>query len=214
MKTLNDLVLGDNTLVMFSSDNGPEVTSVINMRKDYGNDGARPWRGMKRDNWEGGHRVPMIARWPGRIKAGSLTDQPFCLTDVTATCAAVVEADLPNDAAEDSFNFLPVSSGDQPSDQHLRKYTLHQTISLALAIRHGPWKYLDHQGSGGNNCSRPRLKPFRLKDTASGVVGQLYSLATDPGETTSLHSEHPKIVKELKSKPNEFRSSGRSAPAR
>jgi arylsulfatase A-like enzyme len=147
------LVGHPNTVLMFSSDNGPEVTSVINMRKDHGHDGARPWRGMKRDNWEGGHRVPLIARWPGRIKPGGVTQQTFCLTDVMATCAAIVEAELPYDAAEDSFNFLPVLTGEQVDDQLVREYTLHQTISLALAIRRGSWKYLDHQGSGGNSCS-------------------------------------------------------------
>lgn len=86
LKTLDRLGLADNTLVMVSSDNGPEVTSVINMRKDYQHDGARPWRGMKRDQWEGGHRVPFIARWPGKIMAGSTTGQTTCLTDVMATC--------------------------------------------------------------------------------------------------------------------------------
>lgn len=63
---------------------------------------------MKRDNWEGGHRVPMIARWPGIIKAGTIADQTVCLTDLMATCAAIIGTDLPSDAAEDSVNLLPV----------------------------------------------------------------------------------------------------------
>jgi arylsulfatase A-like enzyme len=214
MKTLDKLGVANNTLVMFSSDNGPEVTSVINMRKDHHHDGARPWRGMKRDNWEGGHRVPMIARWPTQIEPSSVTDQPFCLTDVMATCAAVVDAELPNDAAEDSFNFLPVLTGSQPDNEPIREYTLHQTISLALAIRRGPWKYLDHQGSGGNNYDRPHLKPFQLTNTAPGAAGQLYNLETDPGETTNLYRQHPAIVQELKSKLDEFRTSGRSVAKR
>ena len=90
LKTLERLGVANDTLVMFSSDNGPEVTSVINMRADYDHDGARPWRGMKRDQWEGGHRVPLIARWPGKIKPGTDTDQMTSLTDIMATCAAVV----------------------------------------------------------------------------------------------------------------------------
>ena len=73
-----------NTLVVFSSDNGPEVTSVIRMRKDYGHDGARPWRGMKRDDWEGGHRVPAIAWWPGRIRPG-VSDQLAISIDLMPT---------------------------------------------------------------------------------------------------------------------------------
>lgn len=214
LETLDQLNVADNTLVIFTSDNGPEVTTVINMRGDHQHDGARPWRGMKRDNWEGGHRVPMLARWPGRIAPGRTTDQTFCLTDVMATCAAIVRADLPNDAAEDSFDFLPVLTGTQPDDQPSRDYTLHQTISLALAIRQGPWKYLDHQGSGGNNYKSPNLQPFALPDTAPDAPGQLYDLVADPGETTNLYFEYLAVAQRLKSKLDEFRASGRSVSTR
>jgi len=134
MNALESLGMADNTLVMVTSDNGPEVTSVVHMRKDYQHDGARPWRGMKRDQWEGGHRVPFIARWPEKIKAGSESAQTICLTDVMATCAAIVNSALPNNAAEDSYNILPLLLGDT-RDKPERRYTLHQTIKLALAIR-------------------------------------------------------------------------------
>ncbi len=213
MKTLERLGLADNTIVMFSSDNGPEVTSVLNMRNDHGHDGARPWRGMKRDNWEGGHRVPFIVRWPGKVKQGSTTDQTVCLTDVMATCAAIAGAELPNDAAEDSYDILPVMKGEQ-GDEAVRRYTLHQTIKLALSIRSGPWKYLDHKGSGGNNYGAEKLKPYVLPDTAAEAPGQLYNLDVDPGETTNLYFKHPEIVKELKDKLEEYKASGRSAPVR
>ena len=212
LKALDRLGLADNTLVMVSSDNGPEVTSVVNMRKDHQHDGARPWRGMKRDQWEGGHRVPFIARWPGKIKAGSISDQTICLTDVMATCAAVAGAQLPNDAAEDSYNILPVLLGKQ--DKPVRRYTLHQTIKLELAIRRGPWKYLDHKGSGGNSYSREHLAPYALPDTAPEAPAQLYNLDSDPGETTNLYYKHPEIVKELKTQLDAYRQSGRSAPLR
>ena len=214
LKTLDRLGFADNTLLIVSSDNGPEVTSVVNMRKDHRHDGARPWRGMKRDQWEGGHRVPFIARWPGKIKAGSTTDQTVCLTDVMATCAAVAGAELPNDAAEDSFNILPVLLGKQGKNRPVRRYTLHQTIKLELAIRRGPWKYLDHKGSGGNNYARPSLAPYALPDTAPEAPGQLYNLETDPGETTNLYNKHPGIVKELKTQLDTYRKTGRSAPLR
>ncbi|HJP00558.1 MAG TPA: sulfatase-like hydrolase/transferase [Planctomycetota bacterium] len=213
MKTLEQLAVAEDTLVLFSSDNGPEVTTVVNMRETHGHDGARPWRGMKRDNWEGGHRVPLIARWPGRIEAGSVSDQTVCLTDLMATCAAIVQADLPDDAAEDSFNFLPVLTGEQ-GDEPVREYTLHQTMSLALAIRRGPWKYLDHRGSGGNNYTRPHLKPYVLPEHAPDAPGQLYNLDQDPGETSNLHDEHPEIVRELKTRLEQFKRAGRSAPSR
>jgi len=213
MKTLDELGLADRTLVMFSSDNGPEVPTVIAMRRDHHHDGARPWRGMKRDQWEGGHRVPLIVRWRGHVAAGSVTDQTVCLTDVMATCAAIVGSRLPNGAAEDSYSFLPVLLGEQGSEP-VRRYTLHQTISLALAIRRGPWKYLDHRGSGGNNYGHEALRPFALPEKAPEAPGQLYNLDTDPGETDNLYFKHPEIVEELKSQLEKYKESGRSAPLR
>jgi len=168
---------------------------------------------MKRDNWEGGHRVPFIARWPGRIRPGSQSDQTACLTDVMASCAAIVGARLPNNAAEDSYDLSPVLLGDQ-GDEAVREYTLHQTISLALAIRRGPWKYLDHKGSGGNSYANERLKPFAIPDTAADAPGQLYNLELDPGETTNLYYRYPGIVQELKAKLEQYKQSGRSAPLR
>jgi arylsulfatase A-like enzyme len=212
MQTLERLGLADNTVVMFSSDNGPETTSVVRMRADHDHDGARPWRGVKRDQWEGGHRVPFIVRWPGKIAAGRTTDQTVCLTDVMATCAAITGAALPTNAAEDSFDLLPVLLG-RESGAPIRPYTLHQTISLALAIRQGPWKYLDHRGSGGNNYEKSELKPFARPDTAPEAPGQLYHLTLDPGETTNLYFKHPEKARELKALLEATKSAGRSRPA-
>jgi arylsulfatase A-like enzyme len=211
MKTLKRLKMADNTVVMLSSDNGPEVTSVVHMRADYGHDGARPWRGMKRDKWEGGHRVPFIVRWPGKIANGSTSDQTVCLTDVMATCAAITGTVLPGNAAGDSFDLLPILLRKESGGQ-VRTYTLHQSINLALAIRKGPWKYLDHPGSGGNNYDNPELKPFALPDTAPDAPGQLYNLETDPGETVNLYFKQPEIVRELKALLENSKTQGRSAP--
>jgi arylsulfatase A-like enzyme len=210
IKTLDRLGMADNTVVMFSSDNGPEVTSVVNMRADYGHDGARPWRGVKRDQWEGGHRVPFIVRWPGKIASGSTSDQTVCLTDIMATCAAITGTALPDSAAQDSFNILPLLLNKE-SGGTVRPYTLHQTISLALAIRKGPWKYLDHRGSGGNNYNNPELKPFALADNAPDAPGQLYNLESDPRETVNLYFKHPEIVQELKALLEKSKAEGRSA---
>lgn len=212
IETLERLGMGENTIVMFSSDNGPEVESVIHMRADHGHDGARPWRGVKRDQWEGGHRVPFIARWPGKIPAGNTSDQTVCLTDVMATCAALTGATLPDNAAEDSFDLLPAFLGKAGATQ-IRPYTLHQTISLALAIRKGPWKYLDHRGSGGNNNGRAGLQPYALPDSTPDAQGQLYNLETDPGEKVNLYFQHPEITRELKELLEESKASGRSRPA-
>jgi arylsulfatase A-like enzyme len=211
LKTLERLGVADQTLVIVTSDNGPETTSVIHMREDHDHDGARPWRGLKRDQWEGGHRVPLIVRWPGKIRPGSVSGQTVCLTDLMATCAAITGAEIPDDAAEDSFDLLPILS-EEDGGQPVRQYTLHQTISLALAIRRGPWKYLDHRSSGGNDYDRKLLRPFALPDTAPEAPGQLYNLDRDPGETTNLYFEEPEIVEELKAKLEESKQLGRSAP--
>jgi arylsulfatase A len=211
MATLERLGVADNTLLIFSSDNGPETTTVIHMRADYGHDGARPWRGMKRDQWEGGHRVPLLVRWPGRIHPASVSDQTVCLTDVMATCAAITGFKLPADAAEDSVSFLPTLLG-QDEDGPVRDYTLHETISLALAIRQGPWKYLDHRGSGGNNYTRGPLKAFALPETAPDAPAQLYNLSNDPGETNNLYFKRPDVVQKLKSLLETSKASGRSSP--
>jgi arylsulfatase A-like enzyme len=180
------------------------------MRQTHRHDGARPWRGVKRDQWEGGHRTPFIASWPGRIQAGTTSDQLISLTDVMATCAEIVGADLPEDAAEDSYNLLPVLLGTQ-GDSNVRRYLLQQTISLELAIRDGHWKYLDHKGSGGNNYCQA-MKPYALADTDPDAPGQLYDLKSDPGETRNLYSRYPDRVRAMKAKLEAFKSSGRSAP--
>jgi arylsulfatase A-like enzyme len=210
MATLEKLGVADNTLVIFTSDNGPEVASVVHMRADHGHDGARPWRGIKRDQWEGGHRVPFIVRWPGRVKAGATSAQLTSLTDVMATVAAITGAALPRDAAEDSFNLLPVLEGRATAP--VRPYLLTQALggTRALAIRRGQWKYLDHPGSGGNSYTTGPLKPFAGPESAPGIPGQLYDLATDPGETNNLYTAHPEIARELKALLEKSKADGRS----
>ena len=141
MKTLKELGVADNTLVMFSSDNGPETPTVWHMRKEYGHDGSHPWRGVKRDVWEGGHRVPLIAHWPGRIKAGAKSKQTISLVDIMATLGAITGATLPNDAAEDSFDFKDVLLG-KDDGKPVREFTM-QASWQGLSIRHGKWKYLE-----------------------------------------------------------------------
>jgi arylsulfatase A-like enzyme len=210
---LDELAIAEDTLVIVTSDNGPEVPTVINMRKTHKHDGARPWRGVKRDNWEGGHRVPMLVRWSGKVKPGSISEQTVCLTDLIATCAALVEYVLPNDAAEDGFDLSPILFGE--AKKTIRLFTLHQTISLELAIRQGEWKYLDHKGSGGSNYGSDGewgLKRYALPEKSPHAPGQLYNLKDDPGETNNLYFTKPKIRKKLKEKLDELNRIGRSLP--
>ena len=213
MATLDRLGLAENTLVVFTSDNGPEIASVYHMREDHGHDGARPWRGIKRDQWEGGHRVPTIARWPAAIEAGSTTSETFCLTDIMATVASLAGCDLPDGAAEDSFDFAPVLLGTHDGAP-VREFTLHQTNRLELAIRQGRWKYLDHAGSGGNDYSREMLAGYVIDDGAPGAPAQLYDLDADPGETANLYFEQPETAARLKAELDRIVKTGRSAPRR
>ncbi len=207
MKTLKELGVADNTIVIFTSDNGPEVASAVHMRADHQHDPAHPWRGIKRDQWEGGHRVPFLVRWPNKIQANTTCDQLTSLTDVMATMAAITGTELPHHCAEDSFSMLPAWLGNAPSP--IRPYLLTQSFSAKfLAIRRGNWKYLDHPGSGGNNYEKnPELKPYYLPDDAPA---QLYDLASDPRETKNLLTEKPEIVKELKKLLEKSKAQGRS----
>ena len=213
MKTLQELDVVDNTLVIVSSDNGPEVSTVYHMRHDHDHDGARPWRGVKRDNWEGGHRVPFIVNWPGKVAPNSTSAQIISLCDVFMTAAELVGAKVADNTAEDSFSLLPIlmSQDREP----IRPYLLQQafTGSRDLAIRRGRWKYMAHKGSGGNNYeSSLELKQYALPDTAPSAAGQLYDLESDPGETQNLALQHPEIVGELNTLLKQSIASGRSRP--
>lgn len=211
MATLQRLGVDKNTLVLFTSDNGPEVTSVVHMRKDYDHDGARPWRGVKRDQWEGGHRVPFLARWPDRIPANTKSSQLASLTDVMATLAAIVGAELPSNSAEDSFNLLPALL--DPTHPPIRPYLLTQAFGGArtLAIRRGEWKYIDHAGSGGNRYgSDSVLQPYAIPENLPAATSQLYNLSNDPGETKNLLFDETRVASELKELLERSKTSGRS----
>ncbi|MFK7852023.1 MAG: sulfatase-like hydrolase/transferase [Akkermansiaceae bacterium] len=215
LKKLEEHGMVENTLIFLSSDNGPELPTVQHMRATHKHDGARPLRGVKRDNWEGGHRVPFIASWPGVIEEGSTSGQIVSLTDVMATCAEIVEYDLPKNAAEDSVSFLPVLKSLQAEAEPFRSHSFNQALRGALSIREGKWKFLDHQGSGGNNYSKSGnwgAETFAILEKDPAAPGQLYDLSKDPGETENLYSVNPDVVARLKAKLEEFKTSGRSAP--
>ena len=212
LKALEQNGLADNTLVLLSSDNGPETTAAVRMRVDHGHDAARPWRGLKRDAWEGGHRVPFIVRWPGHVKPGSVSDQVVSLADVMATLAAVTGVALPKDAAEDSFSLLPALRGEATGP--LRPYLITQAFGGArtLSLREGRWKYIDHPGSGGNNYDRGEVKPYALPEAEPKAPAQLYDLVEDPGERTNLYAKRPDIAKAMKARLDRSVADGRSRP--
>lgn len=209
---VDQLGIDDNTLILFNADNGAETVHVDWMRRDHNHDASGGWRGMKRDAWEGGHRVPLIARWPGRIPRGQVSSQLINTTDIFATLASVVGYRLPDTVATDSFDMLPAMLGTQPDGQPIRPHMLTQSFRGEFQIRQGHWKYLDHPGSGGNNYERDMLRAYAIADSAPEAPGQLYNLRDDPGETQNLYFQNEAKRKELKRLLEELKSSGRSAP--
>lgn len=195
--------IADNTLVIFSSDNGP-TWYPEDVRK-YGHASAGDLRGMKADAWEGGHRVPFIVRWPGRIKPGSTSPKLVCFTDMLATYADLVGATLPADAGEDSFSFLPELLG-RNSQGPTRKEMILGQGKNNLSIRRGDWKLIPFLGSGGFS------KPSKIKPQPGDPAGQLYNLAADPGETNNQYAAKPDVVKELSTLVDQIRTRGRSRP--
>jgi arylsulfatase A-like enzyme len=187
--TLESRDLLEDTLLVFTSDNGPYWRSEDVERFDH--DSAGGFRGMKGDAWEAGHRVPFIVRWPGKVAPGSTSGQLIGFTDLLATFAALTSAEVPAGDAPDSVSFLPVLLGDQPEDKPVREAWAMQAGSGAMLYRAGHWKLIDALGSGG--FSQPR----REDPVPGGPTGQLYDLANDPAETTNLYLEHPDIVARL-----------------
>lgn len=209
---IDELKIDDETLVLFNADNGPETLHVAWMREDHNHDPAGGWRGMKRDGWEGGHRVPFIARWPKRIPQGQVSDQMTSTTDIFATLASVVGFRLPDQAATDSFDMLPAMLGTQNPNQSIRPHLLTQSFRGEFQIRQGKWKYLDHKGSGGNNYGKGILKQYELEDSEPDASGQLYDLEADPGEKTNLFFTQEAKRQELQQLLARLKSTGRSAP--
>jgi arylsulfatase A-like enzyme len=209
---VKELGIDDETLILFNADNGAETMHVDWMREDHDHDPSAGLRGMKRDAWEGGHRVPFIARWPGRIPQGQVSDQITNTTDIFATLASIVDFTLPDDAAVDSFDMLPVMTGKQDPAKPVRPHLLTQSFRGEFQIRKGKWKYLDHQGSGGNNYERGALKKYKIKETAPEAPGQLYNLAVDPQETINLYFKKTEVRRELQALLQRLKQEGRSAP--
>lgn len=136
LNALDETKLSDNTLIIFTSDNGPVWYSEDIQRT--GHDSAGGLRGMKNSHWEAGHRLPFIVRWPNKVKAGSTTSQTICFTDIMATLADVNQVQLAADAGPDSFSFLPVLLGELPEDKPVR-----ESLVIGNSIRFGSWKYIE-----------------------------------------------------------------------
>jgi len=194
--------LTDNTLVIFSSDNGAE-SNYVYQRDTYQHYSCLHFKGGKRDIYEGGHRVPFLMRWPAKIKSGSIINIPVCQSDVLATIADIVAYELPDNAGEDSYSLYPLLKGES-SEALEQRALVHHSSEGYFAIRQGPWKLNLLRGSGGS------LKPRLIQPKEGEAIFELYNIEEDPSETTNLYFEHPEIVNGLKSKLSEIILSGRS----
>ncbi len=192
--------LAENTLVIVTSDNGCPSESM-RLQEKYGHLGNYIYRGQKSDAWDGGHRIPFFASWPGVIEPGSQCDKTVCLTDLMATIAGICDVDLPEDAGEDSCDILPYLLGDQ--ERTIREATVHHSISGEFAIRQDRWKLVTCRGSGGWSLKEDEVP-------ADAPPMQLYDMAADPGEQSNLYHENPGVVEELLDMLNRYRSGDRS----
>jgi arylsulfatase A-like enzyme len=193
MKMLDEHGIADNTIVIFSSDNGPvyddgyQDGTTIKPRSgevDRGHDGSGPYRGGKYQIYEGGTRVPLIVRWPARIKPGK-SNALVSQLDFVASFAALLDIELPKEAAMDSQNALPALLGEDPAGD---TYIVEEAGGLAL--REGPWKLI----AG--------------KKAAKKAGGQLYNLETDIGEQVDVAAKHPDVVEEMSATLERIREKG------
>lgn len=218
MRTLDELQLRDRTLVIVTSDNGGMLNQGGQQAWKAGHRLNGDLLGFKFDAWEGGHRVPFLARWPGKIEAGSTSDQLLCQIDLLTTCAVLTGSEL---RGPDSVNALPalLSNLDRPVRDHL---VLAPQQSTHLALREGPWLYIGAAGGGGFQGRRPgdhnlggggalQFTGESNSNFANGKLRpdapkqQLYHLGRDPRQTQNVVREHPEVAERLAQRLAEIR---------
>jgi arylsulfatase A-like enzyme len=210
LKALARLNVTDQTLVIFTSDNGGVVAQKSksgsqSIAMDAGLAINGSWRGGKHDVWEGGFRVPFVVRWPGHVPAGTTCGEMISLVDLYATLASVVGEPLPepDEAAPDSYNILPAIIG-APHPKPIRRHMILHSASGVYAIRQGPWKWIEGRPSRSVAEKHPRRDQFRA---------QLINLQIDPGETADVGRQHPAVARRLSKSLDEQRENGASREA-
>jgi arylsulfatase A len=221
--------LSDNTIVVVTSDNGARPPGKLKELAAFNNHPCNgPWRGIKRQIHEGGHRIPLIVRWPGKVKKGTVTDETVCLTDFFNTFASLLNQPVPANAGEDSYDLTNLLLG-KPYKHPLREATVHHSVSGQFAIRQGDWKLIEGSQNGDypkNDKGKIDVKTWNPeRDPTTGKWTkldyfqlkpdgefQLYNLKADPKEEKNLSKEHPGKVRELRKLLDQYRSRGRSTP--
>ncbi|MBL7814126.1 MAG: arylsulfatase [Saprospiraceae bacterium] len=189
LHTLDSLGLSDNTIVVFASDNGPYWRE--DFVKRYNHSASGGYRGMKGDAFEGGHRIPFIVRWKGKVKAGTTSNAITTLANLIATCADILGIKDEKYKAQDSYSILPILLGQAEQVAH-QEAVVHSSSIGFFAIRKGDWKLIEGLGSGGFTV------PKEIKPKAGEATGQLYNLATDKKEEHNVYDKYPEKVKELR----------------
>lgn len=205
LDTLDRNGLTQNTLVIFTSDNGCSPQADFPALLAKGHNPSHHFRGHKADIYEGGHRVPFLVRWPAQVKAGTVSDQLVCLTDFMATAADITGATLPANAAEDSFSLLPALK-QQTDAPGVRKAVVHHSINGSFAIREGKWKLALCPGSGGWSAPRPGQNDKNLPPE------QLFDLESDIGEERNMRDQHGDVADRLVRLLEKYVADGRSTP--
>ncbi len=205
MEALEKNGISENTLVFLTSDNGCSYfpAKAGKLEKEYGHRVSAQFRGAKSDIWEGGHRVPFIAKWPGKIEAGSKNNQLICLTNLMATCANLTSMDVPANEGVDSYSILPLLKDKKVESPYTA--VIHHSIHGKFSIRKGKWKLELCPGSGG--WSAPGDKNAREKGMPEV---QLYDLEKDIKEKNNVYKQYPEVVKLLTAELVEIVEKGRT----
>lgn len=200
MAAIEKAGIAKDTLLIFTADNGSSFYTGGKELQQMGHEPSAAWRSGKTSIYEGGHRVPFVARWPGIIPANSKSDETICLTDFMATFAGIVGASLPSNAAEDSFDILPALKSEKHSAP-LREATVHQSLQGMLAIRQGKWKLI-----------LPEVAAKLPANSTEPTTIELYDLVADPTEKKNVAAENPAVVTKLKALLEQYKKTGRSRP--
>jgi arylsulfatase A-like enzyme len=198
MEALEKSGEAQNTLVVFTADNGCAPYIGVKELEQMGHYPSGPLRGYKADAWEGGHRVPFIVRWPGVVRPGSVSGQLVYQADLLRTFADAFGVQLPETAGEDSFSLIPLLKGE---DKPVRESAVSTSMGGTPALRNGSWKYIPARGSGGWGSGGDQSQPV-----------QLYNLAEDIGETNNLAASMPAKIAEMHSILEKLIVDGRSTP--
>jgi arylsulfatase A len=208
LQALEDARVADNTIVIFTADNGAEVYAYPRYDK-YGHWSSEPLRGIKRDNFEGGHRLPTIIRWPGVLPGGSVNDALLSHIDFMATIAAIVGAEIPEDQALDSYNQLPVWLGERSV---VRKSHIHNTYDN-FAIRHHDWLLIDADRGHDNLGRQSQINEWeeRRGYENPNLPVMLFNLCRDLEQRFNIADDYPEKVVELRELMQRIREDGETA---